>query len=141
VASALVLIAITALIAVGCPSYRDGIPGQLAKAHDEAESAARSGALSLELWNLQRSTPALLSVQLGDARDEVVQAFKGIAELDTAEPVDVERQRYLTTAMTRLIGTLNAARVGAENGFAADGSRRLQRELVTIADAMANEYR
>jgi hypothetical protein len=139
--SVLVLVGIAAFIAVGCPSYRDGIPGQLAQAHDEAESAARSGALSLEFWNRERSTPALVSVQLGDARDEVIKAFKGIAKLDTEEAVDVERQRFLTNTMTRLIGTLNAARVGVEHGFPADGSRRLQRELVTVADSLANEYR
>jgi hypothetical protein len=43
VLSVLVVIGTAAFVAVGCPDYRDGIPGQLAQAHDEAESAAHSG--------------------------------------------------------------------------------------------------
>jgi hypothetical protein len=141
VLSVLVVIGTAAFVAVGCPNYRDGIPGQLAQAHDEAESAAHSGALALEFWQQERSTPALVSVQLGDARDEVVKAFKGVAEIDTEDPVDVERQRFLTGTMTRLIEALNAARAGVEHRFPADGSRKLQRELLAVADSLANGYR
>jgi hypothetical protein len=139
--SVLALIGIVAFIVVGCPSYRDGIPGQLAQAHDEAESAARSGALALEYWSRERSTRALVSVQLGDARDEVIKAFKGITELDTEEAVDVERQRFLGDNMTRLIETLNAARVGVEHAVPAGEARKFQHELVSLADSLANEYR
>ena len=39
-----------------CPSNRDGMPGQLAQAKEETESAARSGALALDLWGRGRST-------------------------------------------------------------------------------------
>ena len=63
---------------------------------EETTAAARSGALALDLWIQRRSTAQLTSVQLSDARDEVVKAYKGIAELKAEDPVDIERQRMLT---------------------------------------------
>jgi hypothetical protein len=51
----------------------------------------------------------LTSVQLADARDEVVKAYKGIADLRADDPVDLDRQRMLTSSMTAIIGQLNAA--------------------------------
>jgi anti-sigma-K factor RskA len=137
----LAVLAAAAFVAVGCPSYRDGIPGQLAQGRDEAESAARSGALALEFWQQERSTPALVSVQLSDARDEVIKAYKGIAELNTKDAVNVQRQQFLTNTMTRLIDTLNLARAGVEHRVPADRSREMQRALATAADSLANEYR
>jgi hypothetical protein len=97
------------LLLTRCPSNRDGMPGQLAKAMEETTSAARSGVLALDLWMQRRSTAQLASVQISDARDEVTKAYKGIADLKADDPVDVERQRMLTEAMTRIIGQLNAA--------------------------------
>lgn len=64
-----------------------GIVAIIAQARDEAESAARSGALALEFWQQERSTPTLVSVQLSDARDEFIKAYKGIAELNTKDSV------------------------------------------------------
>jgi hypothetical protein len=135
------VLAAAAFVAVGCPNYRDGIPGQLAQARDEAESAARSGALALELWQQERSTQALVSVQLSDARDEVIKAYKGIAELNTKDSANVQRQQFLTNTMTRLIDNLNLARAGVEHEVPADRSRDMQRALVTAADTLANGYR
>ncbi|WP_029112100.1 hypothetical protein [Mycobacterium sp. URHB0044] len=135
------VLAAAAFVAVGCPNYRDGIPGQLAQARDEAESAARSGALALEFWQQERSTQALVSVQLSDARDEVIKAYKGIAELNTKDAVNVQRQQFLTNTMTQLIDTLNGARAGVEQRFPAERSRDMQRALATAADSLANGYR
>jgi hypothetical protein len=137
----LAILAAAAFVAVGCPNYRDGIPGQLAQARDEAESAARSGALALDLSQQGRSTVALASVQLSDARDETIKAYKGIAELNTKDPVNVQRQQFLTSTMTRLIETLNAARAGVEQRSSADQSRGMQRALMAAAESLANGYR
>src|SRR3954452_12345259 len=72
-----------------CPANRDGMPGQLAQSMDETVTSARSGALALDLWLQRRSTNQLTSVQISDARDEVVKAYKGIAELKAEDPVDI----------------------------------------------------
>jgi len=97
------------LLLTQCPANRDGMPGQLATAMQETAAAARSGGLALDLWLAHRSTTQLTSVQLSDARDEVVRACKGTAELKADGPMDVRRQRMLTAAMTAIIDRLNAA--------------------------------
>jgi hypothetical protein len=102
------LIALIAFILTSCPSNRDGARGQLALAKEEAESACRSGLLALDQWTGGRSSAQLVSVQLGDARDQVVKAYKGIATLDTDDPIDLERQQFLTASMTAIIAALNA---------------------------------
>src|SRR4051812_46462377 len=88
-------IAALCLLLTRCPSNRDGMPGQLAQSMDETVTAARSGALALDLWIQRRSTAQLTSVQLSDAREEVVKAYKGIADLRAEDPVDVGRQSML----------------------------------------------
>ncbi|MGV0642837.1 hypothetical protein ABQE44_05455 [Mycolicibacterium sp. XJ2546] len=98
-----------ALLLTRCPANRDGMPGQLARAMEETTSAARSGALALDLWAQGRSTTQLASVQITDSRNDVTKAYKGIAELRAEDPVDVRRQRMLTESMTEIIAQLNAA--------------------------------
>src|SRR5690242_1247044 len=88
-----VLIVGLGLLLTRCPANRDGMPGQLAQSMDETAGAARSGALALDLWIKRRSTDQLTSVQLSDARDEVLKAYKGIADLKADEPIDIGRQR------------------------------------------------
>jgi hypothetical protein len=67
------------LLLTRCPANRDGMPGQLAQAMEETTAAARSGALALDMWAQRRSSAQLTSVQLTDARDEVIKAYKTIA--------------------------------------------------------------
>jgi hypothetical protein len=67
------------------------------------------GALALDLWIQRRSIAQLTSVQVSDARQEVVKAYKGIADLRAEDPVDIGRQRMLTESMTAIIAQLNAA--------------------------------
>ena len=90
----LVLVALLALVLTSCPSNRDGMPGQLAAAKEESQSAARSGALALQLWAQHRSTRDLTCVQLADARDEIVKAYGGIATLKAEDPADLGRQQF-----------------------------------------------
>jgi hypothetical protein len=45
------LVAALAFVLTSCPSNRDGMPGQLAAAKEEAQSAARSGRF---LWSCGR---------------------------------------------------------------------------------------
>jgi hypothetical protein len=71
-----ILLVVVVIVGLGllltrCPANRDGMPGQLAQAMQETSAAARSGALSLDLWLQRRSTAQLTSVQLSDAREEV----------------------------------------------------------------------
>jgi hypothetical protein len=129
------------LLLTQCPSNRDGMPGQLAQSMDEAVTAARSGALALDLWLQRRSTNQLTSVQLSDARDEVVKAYKGIAELKAKDPVDIGRQRMLTESMTGIIGQLNAA-VGTIRHIAPQPSpEKVRDDLLASADALESGYR
>ena len=129
------------LLLTQCPSNREGMPGQLAQSMDEAVTAARSGALALDLWLQRRSTNQLTSVQLSDARDEVVKAYKGIAELKAEDPVDIGRQRMLTESMTGIIGQLNAA-VGTIRHITPQPSpEKIRDDLLASADALESGYR
>ena len=74
-----VLVAVLALVLTSCPSNRDGMPGQLATAKEETQSAARSAALALQLWAQHRSTRDLTCVQLADARDEIGQGLPAVS--------------------------------------------------------------
>jgi len=94
------MIAVLALALTSCPARRDGVAGQLTTAAEETQSAARSGALALQLWIDHRSTGTLTGVQLTDSRDAVMRAYQGIAALQTDQPKELARQAMLTTAMT-----------------------------------------
>ncbi len=129
------------LLLTQCPSNRDGMPGQLAQSMDETVTAARSGALALDLWLQKRSTSQLASVQLSDARDEVVKAYKGIAELPAEDPVDIGRQRMLTESMTSIIGQLSAAAAGIRHITAQPSFEKLRDDLKAAADRLESGYR
>lgn len=123
-----------------CPANRDGMPGQLAHAMQETSAAARSGALSLDL--LQRRSPAqLTSVQLSDAREEVVKAYQGIADLKAEDPADIGRQKMLTAAMTTIIGQLNAASATIRRIATEPSAQRARADLLASADALETGYR
>ncbi len=129
------------LLLTRCPANRDGMPGQLAKGMQETTEAARSGALALDLWIKRRSTAQLTSVQLSDARDEVVKAYKGIAELKADDPADIDRQRLLTGSMTTIIGQLNAAAATIRDVTDEPSPLKARDDLVASADALENGYR
>jgi hypothetical protein len=129
------------LLLTQCPANRDGMPGQLANSMDETVTAARSGALALDLWIQQRSTNQLTSVQLTDARDEVVKAYKGIADLRSEDPVDIGRQRMLTEAMTSIVGQLNAAAGTIRHITADPAPDKARDDLRASADALESGYR
>ncbi len=141
-------IALVAALIVGlgmlltqCPANRDGMPGQLAHAMQETSAAARSGALSLDLWLQRRSTAQLTSVQLSDAREEVVKAYKGIADLKAEDPADIGRQKMLTAAMTTIIGQLNAASATIRRIATEPSAQRARADLLASADALETGYR
>jgi cytochrome c-type biogenesis protein CcmE len=129
------------LLLTRCPANRDGMPGQLAQSMDETVTAARSGALALDLWIQQRSTNQLASVQLSDARDEVVKAYKGIADLQAEDPTDIGRQRMLTESMTSIIGQLNAASAKIRSITNEPAPEKSRDDLVAAADALESGYR
>src|SRR3954464_9184552 len=124
-----------------CPANRDGMPGQLAKAMDDTTVAARSGAMALDLWVQRRSTAQLTSVALTDARDEVVKAYKGIAELKADDPVDIGRQRMLTESMTAVITQLNAAAATIRHVTREPPAEKARDDLLAAADALESGYR
>jgi len=129
------------LLLTRCPANRDGMPGQLAQAMEETTGAARSGALALDLWDQRRSSVALTSVTLSDARDEVVKAYQGIADLKADDPVDIERQRALTDSMTTIVGQLNAAAATVREVTPEPDPRRAREGLIASADALESRYR
>jgi hypothetical protein len=103
--------------------------------------AARSGAMALDLWIQRRSTAQLTSVQLTDARDEVVKAYKGIAELKAEDPVDIGRQRMLTESMTAVITQLNAAAATIRHVTREPPADKARDDLLASADALESGYR
>jgi hypothetical protein len=117
------------------------MPGQLAQSMDETVTAARSGALALDLWIQRRSTAQLTSVQLSDAREEVVKAYKGIADLRAEDPVDIGRQRMLTGSMTAIIGQLNAAAATVRHVTSEPSAEQSRGDLLASADALESGYR
>ena len=129
------------LLLTRCPSNRDGMPGQLAQAMEETSAAARSGALALDLLISQQSTDQLTSVQITDARDEVVKAYKGIAELKAEDPVDLGRQRMLTESMTAIISQLNAVGSTIRHVTSEPTPERARGDLLASADALEGGYR
>jgi hypothetical protein len=130
-----------ALLLSRCPAYRDGMPGRLAQAMDETTSAARAGALALTEWDAHRATRQLTGVALSDARDDVVKAYQGIAELRAEDPVDVDRQRMLTQSMTAIIDQLNAASASVRGVTAQPDAGRARDGLLASAHAMESRYR
>ncbi|MDT5066266.1 MAG: hypothetical protein QOK02_2421 [Mycobacterium sp.] len=137
----LVIAATLAFVLTSCPSNRDGMPGQLATAKDDTQSAARSAALALQMWAQHSSTRNLTSVQLADARDEVVKAFRGIATLKAEDPADLGRQLMLTRAMTDVVGTINDANAAVRALPGRPDPRALGQRLVDDADALERDYR
>jgi hypothetical protein len=141
-------IVVIALIVVGlgllltrCPSNRDGMPGQLAQSMEQTTTAARTGAMALNMWIGRRSTSQLASVQLSDARDEVLKAYKGIADLSAQDPVDIRRQRMLTESMTTIIGQLNAAAATIRHITSEPTVEKARADLMASADALESGYR
>jgi hypothetical protein len=128
-------------VLTSCPSNRDGMPGQLAGAMDETLSAARSGALAIDLWQRGRSTDQVASVQLSDARDEVTKGYEGVSVLRAEDPRDLARQTLLVQTMTDIVATLNesnaAVRMPARGGEIA----ALRAELLRAADTLERHYR
>jgi hypothetical protein len=137
----LVLAAALAFVLTSCPSNRDGMPGQLATAKEDTQSAARSAALALQMWAQHRSTRQLTCVQLSDARDEVVKAYQGIATLKAEDPADLGRQALLTRTMTELIRTLNDANAAVRALPGQPDLRTLGRQLTEGVDALERGYR
>jgi hypothetical protein len=129
------------LLLTQCPSNRDGMPGQLAQSMDETVNSARSGALAIDLWLQRRSTNQLASVQISDARDEVVKAYKGVAELKAEDPVDIRRQQMLTQSMTEIIGQLNAASATLRTITREPTLDSVRASLRASADALESGYR
>jgi hypothetical protein len=129
------------LLLTRCPANRDGMPGQLAQAMQETTAAARSGALALDMWSQRRSTAQLTSVQLADARDEVVKAYKGIADLRAEDPADLQRQRMLTSSMTAIVAQLNAAAATVRRVTSEPSAEKSRGELIASADALESGYR
>lgn len=138
---AVLLIVALGLLLTRCPANRDGMSGQLAQAMEETVAAARSGAYAIDLRLRDRSTPQLVSVQIADARDEVVKAYKGVADLRADDPADLDRQRMLTEAMTTMIGQLNTASARVRDVVTAPELSALRGQLGASADALEAGYR
>ena len=104
-----ITIAALAVLLHGCPSFRDGMAGELARAQKTCESATQTGIFALDLWRAGKSTSQLAAVQMTDARDEVTKNYKGVAALTAAHEDDLRRQHSLLDAMTDAITALDGA--------------------------------
>jgi hypothetical protein len=129
------------LLLTRCPANRDGMPGQLAQAMEETTAAAHTGETALTMLIDRRSTVQLTSVALSDSRTEIVNAYKGIAELRAEDPVDVARQRMLTVSMTTIIGQLNAASATVRDVSRTPAAEQLRDDLRASADELKAGYR
>jgi hypothetical protein len=141
VAGLVAVVAVPAFVLTSCPSQRDGMSGQLATAKEETQTAARSGALGLQLWAQRRSTRNLTSVQLADARDEVVKAYATVASMDADNRTDLDRQSMLTRAMTALIDVLDDANAAVRAVPGQPDPMALHQSLLDVADALERDYR
>jgi hypothetical protein len=95
----------------------------------------------LDLWIQRSSTNQLTSVALGDARDEIVKAYKGIADLRAEDPVDIGRQRMLTESMTNIVAQLNAAVGTVRHVTTQPSPEKARDDLRAAADALESGYR
>ena len=127
-------------ILTGCPSNRDGMPGQLATAEEQTLAATRSGVLALDLWVRHRSSRQLAGVQLSDARDQIAKAYNDIAVLRAQDPADLDRQALLTDAMTSIIAPLNEANAAVRELPASRPVDQLKRSLTEMSDQLEREY-
>ena len=89
----------------------------------------------------QRTTDQLTSVALSDARDEVVKAYKGIAELKADDAADIGRQHMLTGSMTGIVTQLNAAVATIRHVATRPSLEKARDQLRSSADALENGYR
>lgn len=135
------LVAVLLFILTSCPSNRDGAPGQLASARDDTIAAAKSSALTLDLWIQGRSTEQLTCVLLTDARDHVAQTYEVVATLDTDDPVDVDRKEMLLGAMTDVIDLLEDADAVVSGLTSHPDPESVRRWLLDGADALDRDYR
>jgi hypothetical protein len=128
------------LLLTQCPANRDGMPGQLAQSMKETASAARSGALALDLWLQGRSTTRLTSVQISDARQDVARAYKETADRGDDDPADLRRQQMLTESMTSIIGQLNAASARLRQVTTGPDPASIRDSLLASAEALEHGY-
>src|ERR1700712_4133623 len=135
-----VVVLIAALVLTSCPDLRDGTPGQLAKAEQDTESAARSGALVLQLWSQGRATAALTSVTLTDARTEVAKAYEATTEATLENAADLARHDLLTRSMNDVIVVLDTAVATVRGSVADQTPDALRGKLIASADALAGGY-
>lgn len=141
IAVVLLLGGLLALILTSCPANSDGMPGQLATAKEETQSAVRSAALALQLRSDHRSTSSLASVQITDTRDQIAKAYKMIAKLRPDNTTDLDRQRMLTVAMTGFIDELNTASTAVRTAPESPDLAPLRQRLLDGADALERDYR
>lgn len=136
-----VLAAALLLILTSCPSNRDGMPGRLATAKEETQSAARSGALAIDVWLRGRSTDRLVRVQLSDARDEVSTSYEGVSTLRAEDPADLARQTLLLQSMTDILTTLNRSHAAIRGLPDTTDAVTLRAALLMAADRLERDYR
>lgn len=137
----LALAGVLLFVLTSCPSNRDGMPGRLASAMEETLSAARSGAMAIDLWQRGRSTGQLASVQLSDARDEVTSGYEGISVLRAEDPHDLARQTLLIRTMTTIIATLNESNAAVRMPAGGGEPAELRSALLQAAATLERDYR
>lgn len=134
------VLALLGLSLSSCPSYRDGMAGQLASAKKQTQSASRSGALALDLWSRGRGPRNLTIVQLSDARDQVADSLQTIGELRADNRVDLEHQSALVRSMATTIRLLNGAAAAVAALPGSPDPQALRKQLMATASALDRDY-
>ncbi|WP_304108645.1 hypothetical protein [Mycolicibacterium bacteremicum] len=137
----LTVVAVLLFVLTSCPSNRDGMPGRLATAKEETQSAAQSAALAIDLWQRGRSSRQLVDVQLSDARDEVAKSYGGISVLRAEDPADLHRQTLLIQVMTDIVATLNRSHAAVRGLPGSGAPTDLRSDLLAAADQLERDYR
>lgn len=118
------------------PAHRQGMPGQLAAAQQEGQSAARSAALALRLWSADRSTRQLASVQVSDAREAVVGAYQDVAQLRANDAVGLDHQCSLLLSLNTMTDDLTMALAALNQPATRLDSALLAERLVSAAHSL-----
>lgn len=128
--------ALTAVLALaGCATHEGGTPGALARAAEEAASAASSAETVVLLGDRGRATTALVDTTLADALADLRAAEVAVAGRQVAKPSDAEAQARVLAAIDDARAALVAARAWATG--AGGAPEVLAGDLGAAADALS----
>lgn len=131
---------VTLLAIAGCARGEGGVPGQLSQAAGDGGSAVISAAYGLQLWRAGDATTNQTTVLLGDAAEQVIDAYTSVAELDVDDRRINDSLRNMLDRLTAAIDMITRSRqvVGGGPILESDGLiaglRALGDEFSTLSE-------